>query len=114
MAGIAKVVEQMRSSPASIGFADLLRVCIHYFGAPRHNDGSHAVFKMPWAGDPRINLQNDKGKGKPYQVKQALEAIDRLSSLPSVGAAAPSVVASPAAAAQSAVKGAKARKGKTT
>jgi hypothetical protein len=62
----------MRNSPASVGFADLVRVCAHHFGAPRQNDGSHAVFKMPWAGDPRINLQNAKGKGKPYQVKQAL------------------------------------------
>jgi hypothetical protein len=34
------------------------------------------VFKMPWAGDPRINLQNKNGKAKPYQVKQALAAID--------------------------------------
>ena len=33
---------------------------------------------MPWAGDPRINLQEEKGKGKAYQVRQALEAIDKL------------------------------------
>jgi hypothetical protein len=32
---------------------------------------------MPWAGDPRINLQNKHGKAKPYQVKQAIAAIDR-------------------------------------
>jgi hypothetical protein len=34
---------------------------------------------MPWAGDPRINLQlGSGGKAKPYQVRQALQAIDRL------------------------------------
>ena len=36
------------------------------------------VFKTPWVGDPRINIQNDKGKAKAYQVRQVLLAIDRL------------------------------------
>jgi hypothetical protein len=39
--------------------------------------GSHAVFKMPWPGDPRVNIQNDNGKAKPYQVRQVLKAIDK-------------------------------------
>jgi len=39
---------------------------------------SHAVFKTPWAGDPRINIQEDKGKAKAYQVRQVLLAIDKL------------------------------------
>jgi hypothetical protein len=29
-------------------------------------------------GDPRINIQNDKGKAKAYQVRQVLMAIDKL------------------------------------
>lgn len=29
-------------------------------------------------GDPRINIQNHKGKAKAYQVKQVLRAIERL------------------------------------
>jgi hypothetical protein len=34
---------------------------------------------MPWPGDPRINLQEDKGRmAKAYQVKQRLLAVDRL------------------------------------
>jgi hypothetical protein len=34
---------------------------------------------MPWAGDPRVNLQKGQsGKAKPYQVRQAVQAIDRL------------------------------------
>jgi hypothetical protein len=34
---------------------------------------------MPWAGDPRVNLQvGEGGKAKAYQVRQALEAIDKL------------------------------------
>jgi hypothetical protein len=33
---------------------------------------------MPWPGDPRVNIQNSKGKAKAYQVKQVLMAIERL------------------------------------
>jgi hypothetical protein len=36
------------------------------------------VFKTPWAGDPRVNIQEDKGKAKAYQVRQVLSAIDKL------------------------------------
>jgi len=35
-------------------------------------------FKTPWVGDPRINIQNDRGKAKTYQVRQVLLAIDKL------------------------------------
>jgi len=51
---------------------------VHFFGAPRQTGTSHAVFKMPWPGDPRVNIQNDKGKATPYQVRQVLAAIAKL------------------------------------
>lgn len=41
---------------------------------------SHCVYKTQWAGDPRVNIQNAKGKAKPYQVRQVLLAIERLES----------------------------------
>ena len=36
------------------------------------------IFRTPWAGDPRVNIQNHKGKAKAYQVRQVLRAIERL------------------------------------
>ena len=39
---------------------------------------SHYVYKTPWAGDPRFNIQNDNGMANPYQVRQVLKAIDGL------------------------------------
>jgi hypothetical protein len=33
---------------------------------------------MPWAGNPRVNMQNDGGKAKSYQIEQLLEAIDHM------------------------------------
>jgi hypothetical protein len=68
----------MRREPANVRFSELMKVCRHYFGESRRSGGSHVIFKMPWAGDPRVNIQNDKGKAKPYQVRQVLWAIDKL------------------------------------
>jgi hypothetical protein len=51
---------------------------VEQFGEPRQSGMSHAVFKTPWPGDPRVNIQNDKGLAKLYQVRQVLLAIDRL------------------------------------
>lgn len=56
----------------------MCKVCDHYFGEPRQKGTSHRIYKTPWRGDPRINIQNDKGKAKAYQVKQVLLAIERL------------------------------------
>jgi hypothetical protein len=77
--GIEDLLADMRNSPASIRFTDACKVVGHFFGSPRHKGTSHHVWKMPWAGDPRINLQpGDNGRAKPYQVRQAVQAIDRL------------------------------------
>ena len=66
----------MKDSPQSVRFSDLHRVCQYYFGAPRHRGTSHYVYKTPWPGDPRVNIQQSQGgRAKPYQVKQVLKAI---------------------------------------
>jgi hypothetical protein len=78
MKKLEKLLNQMRDEPANVGFNDLKRVCHTYFGKPRQDGGSHAIFKTPWPGDPRVNIQNAKGKAKPYQVKQVLQAINKL------------------------------------
>lgn len=78
MAAAKKILDQMRREPANIRFGDLMKVCESYFGKPRQTGTSHAIFKTPWAGDPRINIQDDKGKAKTYQVRQVLLAIDKL------------------------------------
>ena len=68
----------MRRESSNVGFSDLRKVCQHYFGTPRQDGSSHAILKTPWAGDPRVNIQNAKGKAKPYQVRQVLQAIDKI------------------------------------
>jgi hypothetical protein len=73
-----KTLEDIRRSPKNVRFADLYKLCVEYFGEPRQRGTSHAVFKTPWPGDPRVNIQDDKGKAKAYQVRQVLKAIDKL------------------------------------
>ena len=79
MAKIEDIIAEMEQNPKGIRFADLCKVCSHFFGDPRQSSTSHKVYKTPWQGDPRVNIQNDKGKAKAYQVKQVLAAITRLS-----------------------------------
>ena len=64
-------------NPVNVTFADLLAVCRRHFGEPRIK-GSHHIFKTPWKGDPRINLQRDGKMAKPYQVKDVKQALAKL------------------------------------
>lgn len=82
MQALDKILEQMRTEPANVRFADLQRVCEFYFGKPRQHGSSHAIYKTPWPGNPGVNIQNDKSKAKAYQVRQVLLAIDRLGAKP--------------------------------
>ena len=68
----------MRRYPKGVAFIDLCKICDHYFGEARQTGSSHRIYKTPWQGDPRVNIQNDKGMAKAYQVKQVLKAIERL------------------------------------
>ncbi|MDD2725526.1 MAG: hypothetical protein PHH59_16085 [Methylovulum sp.] len=78
MATNKKILEQMLREPNNVRYSDLLKICEAFFGKPRQSGTSHTIFKTPWLGDPRINIQNDKGKAKAYQVRQVLLAIDKL------------------------------------
>ena len=75
---IQEILLKMRRNPKGIRFRDLCQVCDFYFGIARQTGGSHRIYKTPWPGDPRVNIQNDKGMAKAYQVRQVLRAIERL------------------------------------
>jgi hypothetical protein len=75
---IDSIIRQMEENPKNVRFADLCKVCEHYFGEGRQGSSSHIIYKTPWIGDPRINIQDDKGEAKAYQVRQVLRAIEKL------------------------------------
>lgn len=76
MASIDELIIALQRNPKNVRFVDLCKICDHYFGEARQKKTSHRVYKTPWQGDPRINIQNDKGKA--YQVKQVLLAIEKM------------------------------------
>jgi hypothetical protein len=79
MVDFARLLEGMKANPAQVRFRDAVKVATHYFGEPRQRGTGHCVWKMPWPGDPRVNLQSGQGgMAKSYQVKQLLAAIERL------------------------------------
>ena len=58
---IEAILNDMRSNPADIKFNEVRKIAEHFFaefGKPRIA-GSHPIYKMPWPGDPRINIQKD-------------------------------------------------------
>lgn len=72
-----EALQALEGSKAPMRFRELLALCGQFFGEARIR-GSHHIFKMPWPGDPRINLQEDDGYAKPYQVQQVLRALKKL------------------------------------
>jgi hypothetical protein len=67
MDSVKDLVKQFEKNPKNVGFDELCKVCDHYFGKARVK-GSHHVYRTPWQGDPRINIQNDNGKAKPIKL----------------------------------------------
>ena len=78
MSRINHVLAQMKRNPKDVRFSDLCKVCDHYFGKARQGGSSHRVYRTPWQGDSRVNIQSKKGKARAYQVRQVLKAIERL------------------------------------
>ena len=78
VARVAEIIRKARESPSTVRFRELVKVCDSYFGSPRQAGTSHRVYRTPWPGDPRVNIQDDNGTAKRYQVRQVLNAIEKL------------------------------------
>ena len=77
MRDIEKAIDALARNPKSVKFSELSRVLDKWFGEPR-TKGSHRIYRTPWQGDPRLNIQNAKGLAKAYQVRQAIRALRKL------------------------------------
>ncbi len=75
---VGDILAEMSVNPGGIRYARLCSLCDRFFGTPRQKGGSHRVYKTPWQGDPRVNIQNRNGFAKAYQVRQVLKAIERI------------------------------------
>ena len=75
---IEDAIRSLRSNPRGIRFNELAAICDQFFGMPRQSGTSHRVYRMPWPGDPRVNIQNDRAMAKAYQVRQVIRALETL------------------------------------
>ena len=73
MSKIDKLFEKLMSgrADANFPFSELCSL-LSRLGYQSRQRGSHLVFKL---GESFINVQNEKGKAKPYQVRQAREQL---------------------------------------
>ncbi len=76
---IEELLTELSGKEKNIKFSRLLKICESVFGAFRVGGGHH-IFKTPWPGDARINLQKAGNMAKPYQVKQVIDALKKLKS----------------------------------
>ena len=77
MGDIEKAIDALAHNPKSVKFSELSQVLDEWFGEPR-TKGSHRIYRTPWQGDPRLNIQNARGMAKAYQVRQAVRALQKL------------------------------------
>jgi hypothetical protein len=75
---INKAIKELENEK-NIRFNRLMTITEIFFGKSKNQGSSNHPFKVPWQGEPRINLQKGKdGKAKPYQVKQVRLALIKL------------------------------------
>ena len=77
MRDLEKTIDALAHNPKGVKFSELSKALDDWFGEPR-TTGSHRIYRTPWQGDPRLNIQNAKGMAKTYQVRQAIRALRKL------------------------------------
>lgn len=69
--------DKIKNNPADVRFEEAEAWLLSFGFKEREAKGSHKVFTHPqW--NERLTMQSHKGKAKPYQVKQALDAIKEI------------------------------------
>lgn len=79
MATFKEALEALKNEK-NVKYRSLEKICDQFFGefGSRSSGSSHKIYKTPWPGDPRINIQKFGNKAKPYQVKQVKAALKKL------------------------------------
>jgi hypothetical protein len=63
------------TGPRSVTFAELRKLCEHYFGEGRKGGGSHLIFRTGLRDPAIVNIQPKGKMAKPYQCRQVAAAI---------------------------------------
>jgi predicted RNA binding protein YcfA (HicA-like mRNA interferase family) len=71
-----KLLKKVLASPKNIRFADMVTLVEGFGFQLARVSGSHHIFERPDVPEI-INLQNRKGKAKPYQIRQFLKLVEQ-------------------------------------
>ena len=71
-----KVLEQILGGSKNVRFQNLIKLAEAYGFELSRVSGSHHIFVHPEI-DELLNLQNVKGKAKPYQMRQLLNLVEQ-------------------------------------
>ena len=70
-----KIYEALLAGSRNIRFGDFCKVAEAFGYRLDRVSGSHHIFENPMASRP-LNLQNDRGQAKPYQIRQFLRDVE--------------------------------------
>ncbi len=74
---VEELLEKLRADPAAVTFAELVRVCRHYFPDERRGKGSHLIFRTGLIEQPLLVVQPRGRMAKEYQCRQVVSAIEK-------------------------------------
>ncbi|MCL2425295.1 MAG: type II toxin-antitoxin system HicA family toxin [Oscillospiraceae bacterium] len=71
-----KLYSKIVQSQKNVRYLDLVLIVEAFGFCCSRQEGSHRIYKRDGIQE-FINLQNDNGKAKPYQIKQFLALVDK-------------------------------------
>jgi hypothetical protein len=75
-----ELYDEFRRNPKNVRFEEICRAAEAFGFRFRGGKGSHRIYVKPGVRE-LLNFQNEKGKAKPYQVRQFLTIIEQYSLL---------------------------------
>jgi predicted RNA binding protein YcfA (HicA-like mRNA interferase family) len=71
-----KLLQKALSAPSNFKFADMIRLADAFGFRLSPSTGSHHIFVHPQVTE-LLNLQEVRGKAKPYQIRQFLRLVEK-------------------------------------
>ena len=77
MSSKLKRLEKIKRNPKGVKFREIVSLLKAFGVVLERVSGSHYIFTHP-AWDGILNIQNQGGEAKPYQIRQAIKAIEEV------------------------------------
>jgi len=71
-----KLLQKALSAPGNLRFGDMVKLAENFGFRLSRSSGSHHVFVHPQVRE-LLNLQEVRGKAKPYQISQFLKLVEK-------------------------------------